>query len=99
MSLPRECEPFLSPPFSFQVSVRACLLRHIAYHISRQCERRLTSLELSCMETHGSEFQPVSLKATLQERRFDRDLRLGLGIIIVTMIPRNERNPYSGACR
>ena len=30
MSLSRQCQPFLSPPFSFHVSVRACLLRDIA---------------------------------------------------------------------
>ena len=30
MSLSQQCEPFLSPPFSFHVSIRACLLLDIA---------------------------------------------------------------------
>ena len=36
-----ECEPFLSPPFSFQVSIRVCRLRDIAYDMSSHCERFL----------------------------------------------------------
>ena len=35
MSLLRQCEPVLSPPFNFHVSVRVCLLRDISYDMSR----------------------------------------------------------------
>ena len=44
MSLSHECEHFLSPPFSFQVSVRACRLRYITYNMSPWYERSLSQI-------------------------------------------------------
>ena len=43
MSLSSECKHFLSSPFTFQVSVRACCLRYVAYTNGRPyltCGRR-----------------------------------------------------------